>query len=39
MGDWGDPIIQALHSSSRSHRTASLAGFFDFSHTFDGPRR
>ena len=25
------------HSSSRSRRTASLAGFFDFSHTFDGP--
>ena len=26
-------------SSSRSRRTASLAGFFDFSHTFDGPPR
>jgi hypothetical protein len=27
------------HSSSRSRRTASLAGFFDFSHVFDGPLR
>ena len=27
------------HSSSRSRRTASLAGFFDLSHTFDGPPR
>ena len=25
------------HSSSRSRRTASLAGFFDLSHVFDGP--
>ena len=27
------------HSSSRSRRTASLAGFFDLSHVFDGPLR
>jgi len=27
------------HSSSRSRRTASLAGFFDLSHAFDGPLR
>jgi hypothetical protein len=27
------------HASSRSRRTASLAGFFDLSHTFDGPLR
>ena len=27
------------HSSSRSRRTASLGGFFDLSHTFDGPLR
>jgi hypothetical protein len=26
-------------SSSRSRRTASLAGFFDLSQTFDGPPR
>ena len=39
MGDWGDLILQVLHSSSRSRRTASLAGFFDLSHIFDGPLR
>jgi hypothetical protein len=27
------------HCSSRSRRTAALAGFFDFSHVFDGPLR
>ena len=27
------------HSSSLSRRTASLAGFFDLSHVFDGPLR
>ena len=27
------------HSSSRSRRTASLAGFLDLSHVFDGPLR
>jgi hypothetical protein len=27
------------HSSSRSRRTASLAGFFDLSHVLDGPLR
>jgi hypothetical protein len=27
------------HFSSRSRRTAALAGFFDLSHTFDGPLR
>jgi hypothetical protein len=26
-------------SSSASRRTASLAGFFDLSHVFDGPLR
>jgi len=29
----------SAHSSSRSRRTASLAGFFDLSHVFDGPLR
>jgi hypothetical protein len=28
-----------LRYSSRSRRTASLAGFFDLSHTLDGPLR
>jgi hypothetical protein len=28
--------MKSLQSSSRSRRTASLAGFFDLSHTFDG---
>ena len=27
------------HSSSCSRRTASLAGFLDLSHVFDGPLR
>ena len=27
------------HSSSRSRRAASLAGFFDWGHAFDGPLR
>jgi len=27
------------HSSSRSRRTASLAGFIDLTHVFDGPLR
>ena len=31
--------IQVFHSSSRSRRTAALAGFFDLSHVFDGPLR
>ena len=31
--------IQRHSSSSRSRRTASLAGFFDFSRVFDGPLR
>ena len=31
--------LSLSHSSSRSRRTASLAGFFDLSHTFDGPLR
>ena len=28
-----------FHFSSRSRRTASLAGFFDLTHAFDGPLR
>ena len=31
------PFDDQCHSSSRSRRTASLAGFFDLSHVFDGP--
>ena len=34
------PLVdQRVQSSSLSRRTASLCGFFDFNHTFDGPLR
>ena len=33
------PELFQRHSSSRSRRTASLRGFLDFSHVFDGPLR
>jgi len=29
--------VAKRHSSSRSRRTASLSGFFDLNHVFDGP--
>ena len=34
-----DAMIRYRHSSSRSRRTASLAGFFDLSHVVDIPLR
>jgi hypothetical protein len=34
-----DVSISQLQSSSCSRRTASLSGFFDFSHVFDRPLR
>ena len=33
------PNLALMYHSSRSRRTAALAGFFDLSHTFDGPER
>ena len=36
VSDSGPPY---RHFSSRSRRTASLAGFFDLGHAFDGPLR
>jgi hypothetical protein len=39
MGDWGDPIIQVLQSSSCSRRTASLAACLNLSHVLDRPLR
>jgi len=41
LGSWRPARrpLWARQSSSRSRRAASLAGFFDLSHTFDGPLR
>lgn len=43
FGPWRWRCLRAVpvqrHSSSASRRSASLAGFFDFSHVLDGPLR